>query len=339
MHQAETTYRDRWDSTAVREQMTSVERQDLQRAVQQAAAKHTSQAQAAIIAKLITQSDEMDATSHGLHYFLHAIHPLLRAGHGKLPKIRSNGAVVYADGRDAIGLVTAHMVALKVSRGARQSGIALGLISNPGKVGALRVHCRGIVRQDQFAMIAKNTAPMVAAEELAQPTIGTNPICFGFPGGGFIFDSSTSTVATNVLRVHEKLQLSLPHPVGCDQLNEPTSDPKEILSKGLLFPFSHGPFWYKSFFMGVAVDALSALAGGRTGRDVGEAHGDRLYSKEGMIIIVIDSHVLPDYALAAARNKLLLDELREAGMRIPGETRRNPLRLLKVDWETLGRLL
>jgi LDH2 family malate/lactate/ureidoglycolate dehydrogenase len=100
---------------------------------------------------------------------------------------------------------------------------------------------------------------------------------------------STPTVATNKLRLLVKQGKKSSVTIGMDKLKNKTNKPEEILDGGDLLPFSYGDFWYKSFFLGLAIELLAAVAGGKTGSRVGSGIGDRFESKEGLMAIIIDN--------------------------------------------------
>ena len=178
---------------------------------------------------------------------------------------------------------------------AQIKAIALRLGLPLAGVWLLRTYCPELMKQGQLVLMMKNTAPIVGMQNIGEPFVGTNPICIGLPEANFIYDASTSTVATNKMRIYKKREKKFKNMIGINKNGNPTQNPEEILSEGYLLPFSSGPFWFKSFFLGVAIELMSSLAGGKTGKRIGEHRGKRLYSKEGMIAILIDKKAFPEY--------------------------------------------
>ena len=166
---------------------------------------------------------------------------------------------------------------------------------NPGKVGALRVYCPEIIKKDQLIVLLKNTAPTQGTKKTKKAIIGTNPV-IGIPGSKFIYDSSTSTVATNSIRLKNKYNENFNFNVGYDRNLNSTKKTNILLKReSYLNTFANENFWFKSFYLGVVIELIGALCGGNTSYRVGESKGSRLYSKEGMLGIIIDKSVFPSY--------------------------------------------
>tara|TARA_Y100000022_G_C13169061_1_gene337706 strand:+ start:141 stop:713 length:573 start_codon:yes stop_codon:yes gene_type:complete len=185
----------------------------------------------------------------------------------------------------------------------------------------------------------KNTAPTQGLKKAKKALIGTNPLAIGIPGTNFIYDSSTSTVATNAIRLKNKYNEKFDQIVGLDRKIKKTNDPKKLLLNGaFLNTFASGPFWFKSFYLGVAIECIGALCGGKTSYRVGEHKGTRLFSKEGMLIILIDKKVFPHYKSYLKEINVFLKELKKLDLRIPGSfnKKKRYLSLFKEDYDKLN---
>ncbi len=293
-----------------------------------------------IIEKVI-MAELMNVPTHGLHYYIHALHPLLRQKKINTGTVSVDRTSVFCNGNGGIGFLKLDEVLSVASDVAINYGLAIALIREPGKVGALRVYCEKFMNNNQMVMIFKNTARTVGVSATGEPVIGTNPICIGLPGTRFIYDSSISTVATNKLRLAEKYSECFPYAIGLDQDMIQTNQPEKITANGgFLSPFSEGPFWFKSFYLGVAIEALAAFAGGKTSHRVGEHKGKRLYSKEGLFALIVDSSATPVYEEYIEEVSKMLLELRKYNIRIPNDYNSNKkeVELLKDDWEELNNL-
>ena len=183
----------------------------------------------------------------------------------------------------------------------------------------------------------KNTAPTQGVKETKKAIIGTNPLAIGIPGSKFIYDSSTSTVATNSIRLKNKYNENFSFNVGFDENLSPTKKTKILLKKkSFLNTFANENFWFKSFYLGVAIELMGALCGGNTSYRVGESKGTRLYSQEGMIGIIIDKSVFPSYNKYKKQMKMLIQELEQMKLRIPGNLLENKkVRVFKEDLDKI----
>ena len=304
--------------------------------------KYTTINNAKIISKIIVRAEKMEILTHGLHYFLHSVIPHLKNGLIKHVVIKKKN-FIYSKGKNGggLGLVNTYNCLKIASRIAKKSGFCVYTAKDPGKVGAFRTYCPEIINKDQLIFMIKNTAPTQGLKKIKKAVIGTNPLAIGVPGTNFIYDSSTSTVATNAIRLKKKFQEKFNNIVGVDKKNKKTNDPKKLLLNGaFLNTFADGPFWYKSFYLGVAIECIGALCGGKTSYRVGEHKGSRLFSKEGMLIILIDKKVFPYYSKYLKEIKIFLKELKKLKLRIPGSynSKKKYLLLLKEDFDKLNLL-
>ena len=301
--------------------------------------KYTSLRFSKIIAKLIIRSEKMNILTHGLHYFVHSAEPHLANGLTK-HKILQKKNYLYSVGENGggLGIVNTYDCLNKASLIAKKTGVCVYSAKNPGKIGALRIYCPEIIKKNQLILLMKNTAPTQGLKKIKKAIIGTNPLSIGIPGSDFIYDSSTSTVATNAIRLKKKYSQKFKHVVGFDKNNYPTNDPNQLLeNKAFLNTFADGQFWYKSFYLGMAIEFIGALCGGKTSYRVGKHKGKRLFSKEGLLAIIIDKKTFPNYRSYIKEIKLFLKDIKKSGLRIPGtyNDKQKYLYVLKADYNKL----
>jgi len=253
------------------------------------------------ILDLILKTEQMNVPSHGWFYYNNVILPLIRKGLVFKNKIKVKGNFIYSEGKGGVGFLNV-VDALNVSSEiARKEGVAITIFKNCGKVGALRIYCQDIMNRGQLIILMKNTAPNTG---ITKPIIGTNPICIGLPDTKFIADLSTSTVATNKCRRSTK---HFKDYIGMYK-GKKTKDGLEAL-KGYLLPFSHESYIHKSFMLGVCVEAIAGMAGGNISHNVGKGKGNRWYSKEGMVGIIMDKKMFPEYKKYQKQIKKFLIEV------------------------------
>ncbi len=301
--------------------------------------KYTSLNNSKIISKIIVRAEKMEILTHGLHYFLHSIVPHLKNGLKKHLIIKKNN-FIYSEGKNGggLGLINIYECLKEASKVAKKKGVCIYSAKNPGKVGAFRTYCPEIIKNNQLILMVKNTAPTQGLKKVKKALIGTNPLAIGIPGTDFIYDASTSTVATNAIRLKNKYNEKFSENVGLDNKIIETNDPKKLLMNGgFLKTFASGPFWFKSFYLGVAIECIGALCGGKTSYRVGEHKGSRLFSKEGMMVIIIDKKVFPHYKQCLREIKVFLKELKKLKLKIPGsfKDKKQNLSLFKEDYNKL----
>ncbi len=276
---------------------------------------YTNQQVSNIIADKTVLAEQMGIPTHGVHYFLHAILPHLEQGNIYTLDTTINGNIIRANGHGGIGYYNLQQCLVKGSHLAQTYGMSTILLNHPGKVGALRVFCQEFMDIGQLIIMTKNTARTMGTHQTRDAAIGTNPLCIGLPDTKFIYDASMSTVATNTIRLANKTGKTFNTNIGINRHHQPTCIPEDL---HYLLPFSE-EFWYKSFFLGVAIEGLAALSGGRTGARVGEHQSDRLFSHEGMFIFIMDHSAIPEYQHYQQEVAQLLEDLKAYGLRVPGD--------------------
>lgn len=291
-----------------------------------------------ILAKLIVRAERMKILTHGIHYFVHSVKPLLNQKKFFFKnKIIKNFIYTESLSDGAVGIINTFKCLKKASEIAKKKGFSMLIAKNPGKVGALRVYCPEIIKKDQLIILLKNTAPTQGTKKTKKAVIGTNPLAIGIPGSKFIYDSSTSTVATNSIRLKNKYNENFDFGVGFNKNLDLTKKSKTLLKKGsYLNTFANENFWFKSFYLGVAIELIGALCGGNTSHRVGESKGSRLYSQEGMLGIIIDKSVFPSFRKYKNEMKLLVQELKKMNLRIPGKIiEKKNITVFKSDLEKI----
>ena len=311
----------------------------LEKKIRNLSSKYISLSNSKVISKIIVRAEKMEILTHGLHYFLHSIVPHLVNGVTEHVVIKKDN-IIYSEGKNGggIGVMNIYKCLTKASKIAKRKGVCIYSAKNPGKVGAFRTYCPEIIKNDQLILMVKNTAPTQGLKKVKKALIGTNPLAIGIPGTNFIYDSSTSTVATNSIRLKDKYNEKFKEKVGLDKKIIETNDPKKLLLNGaFLNTFASGPFWFKSFYLGAAIECIGALCGGKTSYRVGKHKGRRLFSKEGMLVIIIDKKVFPNYKNYIKEVNIFFKELKKLKLRIPGsfEAKKKYLNLFKDDYEKL----
>ena len=111
-----------------------MESEELERDIFKVCKNYTDRYQSKIVAKLITRAERRGVTTHGLHYFIHSVLPLIKEGNVQKPKIKVKGNFVYTENNNNIGMVKTFECIKKASKIAKSKGISLAIIKNPEKV-------------------------------------------------------------------------------------------------------------------------------------------------------------------------------------------------------------
>ncbi len=117
---------------------------------------------------------------------------------------------------------------------------------------------RNIRAQVLIGIVMCNASPMVPPWQGKQPRFGTNPICMAVPGGRWLLDMATTTVAVGkIRRAMADGYESIPATWATDAEGVPTASIETAL-KGLISPLGG----YKGSGLAMLVEILCAVLGG-----------------------------------------------------------------------------
>lgn len=162
------------------------------------------------------------------------------------------------DGGDNIGYVVAHQATNMAIEKALASGIAVVGASNTWYTGMLSYYAEMAAARGLVSMIASNASPWVAPYGATEGRLGTNPICFGFPGGDepVILDIGTSAIIHAEVTLARRLGQELPEGVAFDGEGAATRDPVAALAGAFAAWGGH-----RGLGLAIVVQLLGILAG------------------------------------------------------------------------------
>jgi len=163
------------------------------------------------------------------------------------------------DGGDRIGYVVAHRATTIAVDKALASGIAIVGARNTWYTGMLSYYAEMATTRGLVTMIASNATPWVAPHGASEGRVGTNPICFAFPGTTepVIWDVGTSAIMHAEVKLAQRLGEPLRAGVAFDAVGQPTLDPAAALGGAFATWGGH-----KGSGLAMVVQLLGALAGG-----------------------------------------------------------------------------
>jgi uncharacterized oxidoreductase len=170
------------------------------------------------------------------------------------------------DGRQAFGQVVATFASGVAIGKARQSGVGVVTVRGSNHVGRLADYAEDIQAAGFIGLLMANDAgagQVVAPHGGMQGRLSTNPISVGIPGGpggGILFDFSTSAAAHGKIRQLLLKNESLPAGWLLDADGAPTQDPAAAFRepRGALLPAA-GP---RGFALSLTVEVLAGILSG-----------------------------------------------------------------------------
>ncbi len=207
----------------------------------------------------------IDCELRGLHYgglarAISIAERMERTGDRRRPIriLHESPASARLDGGDHIGYVVAHRATAIAIEKAKAAGIAVVGASDTWYTGMLSYYAEMAAAQGLVSMIASNASPWVAPHGATEGRLGTNPICFGFPGTNepIILDIGTSAIIHAEVTLAQRLGNELPENVAFDRDGLPTRDPAAALAGAFAAWGGH-----KGSGLGIVVQLLGIMAG------------------------------------------------------------------------------
>ena len=167
------------------------------------------------------------------------------------------------DGRNTTGMIAAYRASEATIHRAQAHGLAVVCLGNTWMTGRSAYYCEMIARAGPVVIHTVAAPPAVAPFGGTRPALGTNPIAFGFPTDSdpLVIDMRTSAFMGTDLRFRARLGAPIPEGVALGSDGQPTTD-AITAHQGALLPFGGKEGGYKGFGLGLAMDALGALAAG-----------------------------------------------------------------------------
>jgi LDH2 family malate/lactate/ureidoglycolate dehydrogenase len=217
-------------------------------------------AESAIIADHLIDCELRGAAYGGLARAISIAERFARTGDRRQPirVLHETPVSARIDGGDNIGYVVAHRAMNIAIEKAEVSGIAVVGANNTWYTGMLSFYAEMAAAHGLVSMIASNASPWVAPYGATEGRLGTNPICFGFPGADqpVIYDIGTSAIIHAEVTLAQRMGEPLPENVAYDSSGQPTCDPAAALSGAFATWGGH-----RGSGLAIAVQLLGILAG------------------------------------------------------------------------------
>jgi (2R)-3-sulfolactate dehydrogenase (NADP+) len=180
------------------------------------------------------------------------------------------------DNRDGLPYVSARWAVEEVIQRARRNGIAFAGVRNSGHVGVLGIHVETVAQAGMVGFGFTNSPAAIPPWGGKKPLFGTNPVAAAFPRQGkppIVVDLALTTVVRGRIMMAMKRGERIPEGWALDGNGRPTTDPKEAIEHGSLFPIGGA----KGAMLALAFELICASL---TGAAIGP-EADSFFSEEG----------------------------------------------------------
>ncbi|MCW4037206.1 MAG: Ldh family oxidoreductase [Candidatus Bathyarchaeota archaeon] len=223
---------------------------------------------------------------------------------------------------------------------AKKNIVGLVTARNCHHVGRLNVYAEMAMKQDMIGLASVNSTSSVAPFGGKTRQLGTNPLCFAIPAGEeapMVLDMATSVWARGKVMVYLARGKELPEGVLQDSEGNPTVDPAQYFSGGMLRPLG-GLMGYKGFGLSLLVEVLAGALAGAGCSNSEEYRSRPFYGGNGVFLMAINVGRLTDINAFKSRVDDLFRTIRNSPtspgfdeILIPGELERRTREQLLRD--------
>jgi (2R)-3-sulfolactate dehydrogenase (NADP+) len=249
----------------------------LARAALERAGAHAPMAEAA--ARHLVQAEEHGLPTHGMSRvpFYCGMLRNGRADGSAQPAVASaRAAACLIDNRDGLPYVSVKLAIKEIIERARANGIAFAGIRNSAHVGVLGIHLLPVAQAGLAGFAFTNSPAAIPAWGGKKALFGTNPVAAVFPRKDrepLVIDLALTTVVRGKIMMAMRRGERIPEGWALDRHGRPTTDPKEAIEHGSLFPIGGA----KGAMLALMFELMCAAL---TGAAIGP-EADSFFSEEG----------------------------------------------------------
>ena len=288
------------------------------------AGAHSAMARAA--AQHLVAAEEHGLPTHGMSRvpFYCSMLKNGRADGGARPVAKADsGAVILIDNADGLPYESCTWAIAEVISRARRNGIGFAGVTNSAHVGVLGIHLREVAQAGLVGIAFTNSPAAIPPWGGSKALFGTNPVAFAFPRSGadpIVVDLALTTVVRGKIMLAAQRGEKIPEGWALDRNGKPTTDPKEAIERGSLFPIGGA----KGAMLALAFELVCASL---TGSAIGP-EADSFFSEQGNKPRIGQAFLAIDPGALAGRDRyfervetVVTTMLADEGVRLPGSKR------------------
>ncbi|MDX1376766.1 MAG: Ldh family oxidoreductase [Burkholderiales bacterium] len=247
-----------------------------------------------------------------------------RADGAATPTLRAErGAACLIDNRDALPYEACAWAVDEVIVRARRNGIGFAGIAASGHVGVLGIHLLPVARAGMVGFAFTNSPAAIPAWGGRKALFGTDPVAAVFPraeADPLVIDLALTTVIRGKIMLAAQRGERIPEGWALDREGKPTTDPKEAIEHGSMFPIGGVKGAMLALMFELICAALSGAAIGPEADSFFAEQGNR--PRVGQAFIAIDPGALAGHARYFERVETLVAAmLADPEVRLPGARR------------------
>jgi (2R)-3-sulfolactate dehydrogenase (NADP+) len=238
--------------------------------------------------------------------------------------VTERGAVCLLDNRDGLPYVTAQWAVQDVIQRTRRNGIGFCGIRNSAHVGVMGIHLQPVAEAGLVGFAFTNSPAAIPPWGGKKPLFGTDPVAAVFPRRAgeqpIVIDLALTTVVRGRIMMAMKRGERIPEGWALDRNGKPTTDPKEAIEHGSLFPIGGSKGAMLALMFELVCAALTGAAIGPEADSFFSEEGNR--PRIGQAFIAIDPGALAGTEKYLERVETVVRTmLSDAEVRLPGSRR------------------
>jgi (2R)-3-sulfolactate dehydrogenase (NADP+) len=193
-------------------------------------------------ARHLVRAEEQGLPTHGMSrvpFYCSMLRKGRADGAAQPAMLADRAAACLIDNRDGLPYVSAQWAIEEVIQRARRNGIGFAGIRNSAHVGVLGIHLLPVAEAGLVGFAFTNSPAAIPAWGGKKALFGTNPIAAAFPRKGkqpIVVDLALTTVVRGRIMMAMRRGERIPEGWALDRDGKPTTDPKEAIEHGSLFP-------------------------------------------------------------------------------------------------------
>jgi (2R)-3-sulfolactate dehydrogenase (NADP+) len=284
------------------------------------------EAMAGTAAQHLVRAEEQGLPTHGMSrvpFYCSMLRSGRADGKARPSMAADKAAVCLIDNADGLPYESAAWAIEEVIQRARRNGIGFAGIRNSAHVGVLGIHLLKVAEANMVGVAFTNSPAAIPAWGGKKALFGTDPVAFAFPRQGaqpIVVDLALTTVTRGKIMVAMQKGEKIPEGWALDRHGKPTTDPKEAIEQGSLFPIGGT----KGAMLALAFELVCAAL---TGAAIGP-EADSFFSEQGNQPRIGQAFLAIDPGALAGREKyferietVVRTMLADEGVRLPGSKR------------------
>ena len=277
-------------------------------------------------ARHLVRAEEQGLPTHGMSrvpFYCSMLRKRRADGAAQPAMAAERGAVCLIDNRDGLPYVSAQWAIEEVIQRARRNGIGFAGIRNSAHVGVLGIHLLPVAEAGLVGFAFTNSPAAIPAWGGKKALFGTNPVAAAFPRKGkqpLVIDLAMTTVVRGRIMMAMKRGERIPEGWALDRHGKPTTDPKEAIEHGSLFPIGGAKGAMLALMFELVCAALTGSAIGPEADSFFSEEGNR--PRIGQAFIAIDPAALAGMEKFSERVETVVQTmLADPEVRLPGSRR------------------